>query len=262
MLRLISPFAMRAGGGRDQLELVDRGILDSLYFAQACLRRVKRLRQTSRISSAAALRAAWCRGGAMQGRAPFPAAHNRSARQVPASVKALAQPLAMAVIMRRLGGLGGGIGFLGGHRRRACRAGQLLQSRIAQKARRERSDLLLTISVYGYILAPMGNPNPNCRLTPAVFHILHGPLWSGAAWLRHHATGQIGLAGCRQNGAGNAVRFAGSHDRRPVWLIKGNTQDPRRIYYKLTTLGQATLRAETERLSRLAAVARRQLGTA
>jgi DNA-binding PadR family transcriptional regulator len=45
-------------------------------------------------------------------------------------------------------------------------------------------------------------------------------------------------------------------------VTQGNTQDPRRIYYKLTTLGQATLRAETERLSRLAAVARRQLGTA
>ena len=45
-------------------------------------------------------------------------------------------------------------------------------------------------------------------------------------------------------------------------VTKGNTRDPRRIYYKLTTLGQATLRAETERLSRLAAVARRQLGTA
>jgi DNA-binding PadR family transcriptional regulator len=45
-------------------------------------------------------------------------------------------------------------------------------------------------------------------------------------------------------------------------VIKSNTQDPRRIYYKLTALGQATLRAETERLSRLSAVARRQLGTA
>jgi DNA-binding PadR family transcriptional regulator len=45
-------------------------------------------------------------------------------------------------------------------------------------------------------------------------------------------------------------------------VTNGNTKDPRRIYYKLTTFGQATLRAETERLSRLAVVARRQLGTA
>jgi hypothetical protein len=45
-------------------------------------------------------------------------------------------------------------------------------------------------------------------------------------------------------------------------VAKGNTQDPRRIYYRLTALGQTTLRAETERLSRVALVARRQLGGA
>jgi DNA-binding PadR family transcriptional regulator len=44
-------------------------------------------------------------------------------------------------------------------------------------------------------------------------------------------------------------------------VAKGNTRDPRRIYYRLTALGQTTLRAETERLSRVARVARRQLGT-
>ena len=56
----------------------------------------------------------------------------------------------------------------------------------------------------------------------------------------------------------------GSLDRMiEVGLVaKGNTRDPRRIYYRLTALGQATLRAETERLSRVARVARRQLGTA
>jgi hypothetical protein len=36
----------------------------------------------------------------------------------------------------------------------------------------------------------------------------------------------------------------------------------RRIYYRLTALGQTTLRAETERLSRVTRVARRQLGSA
>jgi len=45
-------------------------------------------------------------------------------------------------------------------------------------------------------------------------------------------------------------------------VTRGNTQDPRRIYYRLTALGQTTLRAETERLSRVAVVARRQLGSA
>jgi DNA-binding PadR family transcriptional regulator len=44
-------------------------------------------------------------------------------------------------------------------------------------------------------------------------------------------------------------------------VAEGNTRDPRRIYYRLTALGDTTLRAETERLSRVARVARRQLGT-
>ncbi len=42
-------------------------------------------------------------------------------------------------------------------------------------------------------------------------------------------------------------------------VVRGTTRDPRRIYYKLTALGQATLRTESERLSTVAAVARRQL---
>jgi DNA-binding PadR family transcriptional regulator len=44
-------------------------------------------------------------------------------------------------------------------------------------------------------------------------------------------------------------------------VAKSDTRDPRRIYYKLTALGQATLRAETERLSVLAVAAVRRLGT-
>ena len=41
-----------------------------------------------------------------------------------------------------------------------------------------------------------------------------GPRRSRATRLRHHATGQVGLPGRRQNGAGNVVRLAGPHDRR------------------------------------------------
>jgi DNA-binding PadR family transcriptional regulator len=54
----------------------------------------------------------------------------------------------------------------------------------------------------------------------------------------------------------------GSLDRmiEAVLVAKGNTQDPRRIYYRLTALSETALRAETERLSRVAIVARRQLG--
>ena len=45
-------------------------------------------------------------------------------------------------------------------------------------------------------------------------------------------------------------------------VARGDTDDPRRVYYRLTAVGQTTLRAETGRLSRVALVARRQLGRA
>jgi DNA-binding PadR family transcriptional regulator len=66
----------------------------------------------------------------------------------------------------------------------------------------------------------------------------------------------------------NAVKMGpgtlyGSIDRMIAagLVAKSDTRDPRRIYYKLTALGQATLRAETERLSVLAVAALRRLGT-
>src|SRR5258708_38856754 len=69
--------------------------------------------------------------------------------------------------------------------------------------------------------------------------------------------------------SGDAVKMGpgtlyGSLDRmiEAGLVAKGNTQDPRRIYYRLTALGQTTLRAETERLSRPAPPPRRQLGGA
>jgi DNA-binding PadR family transcriptional regulator len=69
--------------------------------------------------------------------------------------------------------------------------------------------------------------------------------------------------------SGDAVKMGpgtlyGSLDRmiEAGLVAQSNTQDPRRIYYKLTALGQTTLRAETERLSRVALLARRQLGGA
>ena len=120
----------------------------------------------------------------------------------------------------------------------------------------------------------MSKSEPRPPLTPAVFHIL------------------LALFGKERHGydimqqvtadSGDAVKMGpgtlyGSLDRmiEAGLVAKGNTrdlrgprhgvtraQDPRRIYYRLTALGQTTLRAETERLSRVARVARRQLGTA
>ena len=66
----------------------------------------------------------------------------------------------------------------------------------------------------------------------------------------------------------NAVKMGpgtlyGSLDRMIAagLVAKSDTRGPCRIHYKLTELGQATLRAETERLSALAVAALRQLGT-
>jgi DNA-binding PadR family transcriptional regulator len=104
----------------------------------------------------------------------------------------------------------------------------------------------------------MAPSRPRAPLTPAVFHIL------------------LALAGQERHGydimqqvkadSGGAVTMGpgtlyGSIDRMIAagLVAQGDARDPRRIYYKLTALGQAAVRAETERLSGLAAVARRQL---
>jgi DNA-binding PadR family transcriptional regulator len=106
----------------------------------------------------------------------------------------------------------------------------------------------------------MSQSEPTVPLTPAVFHIL------------------LALFGKERHGydimqqvktdSQNAVKMGpgtlyGSLDRMIAagLVAKSDTRDPRRIYYKLTALGQATLRAETERLSVLAVAAVRRLGT-
>ena len=107
----------------------------------------------------------------------------------------------------------------------------------------------------------MSNSKQLLPLTPAVFHIL-------LALFGEERHGYDIMQQVRADSE-DAVKMGpgtlyGSLDRMiEVGLVaKGNTRDPRRIYYRLTALGQATLRAETERLSRVARVARRQLGTA
>jgi DNA-binding PadR family transcriptional regulator len=103
----------------------------------------------------------------------------------------------------------------------------------------------------------MGKSGPP-PLTPAVFHIL------------------LALFGRERHGydimqqvkadSGDAVKMGpgtlyGSLDRmiEAGLVARGDSHDPRRIYYRLTALGQTALRAETERLSRVALVARREL---
>jgi DNA-binding PadR family transcriptional regulator len=107
----------------------------------------------------------------------------------------------------------------------------------------------------------MTTSSPPGPLTPAVFHILlalYGRERHGYDIMQQV---KVDSEGAVKMGPGTLY---GSLDRmiEAGLVTKGNTRDPRRIYYKLTTVGQATLRAETERLSRVALIARRQLGTA
>ena len=107
----------------------------------------------------------------------------------------------------------------------------------------------------------MSKSGPQVPLTPAVFHIL-------LALFGQERHGYDVMQQVKSDSQG-AVKMGpgtlyGSLDRmiEAGLVTKSNTRDPRRIYYKLTALGQATLRAETERLSHVTAAARRQLGTA
>ena len=107
----------------------------------------------------------------------------------------------------------------------------------------------------------MSKSEPVVPLTPAVFHILlalFGKERHGYD-IMQQVKGDLG--GAVKMGPGTLY---GSLDRmiEAGLVARSNTQDPRRIYYRLTALGQTALRAETERLSRVAVIARRQLGSA
>ena len=107
----------------------------------------------------------------------------------------------------------------------------------------------------------MSKSEPQVPLTPVIFHILltlfgqerHG--YDIMQRVKSDSQGAVKMGPGTLYGSLDRMIDAGL-------VAKGNTKDPRRIYYRLTPLGQATLRAETERLAHLAAVARRQLGTA
>jgi DNA-binding PadR family transcriptional regulator len=105
----------------------------------------------------------------------------------------------------------------------------------------------------------MSKATPVVPLTPAVFHILlalfgkerHGYDIMQQVKADSNSTVKMGPG-----------TLYGSLDRMIAsgLVARSNTQDQRRIYYKLTAFGQAALRAEAERLSALSALARRQIG--
>jgi len=107
----------------------------------------------------------------------------------------------------------------------------------------------------------MRKPDPSLPLTPAVFHILLALFGRERHGYDIMQQVKADSRGAVKMGPGTLY---GSLDRMIVagLVAKGNTQDPRRIYYRLTALGQTALRAETDRLSNVAFAARRQLGSA
>ena len=104
----------------------------------------------------------------------------------------------------------------------------------------------------------MSKSTPLGPLTPAVFHILLA-LYGGE---RH---GYDIMQQVKEDSRGSVKMgpgtLYGSLDRMIAagLVVKSDTRDPRRIYYKLTALGQTTLKTESDRLSAVVAMARRQL---
>jgi DNA-binding PadR family transcriptional regulator len=107
----------------------------------------------------------------------------------------------------------------------------------------------------------MSKSKPSLPLTPAVFHILLALFGKERHGYDIMQQVKMDSGGAVKMGPGTLY---GSLDRmiEAGLVARGNAQDSRRIYYKLTALGQTSLRAETERLSRVVLTARRQLGSA
>src|ERR1700680_1098361 len=104
----------------------------------------------------------------------------------------------------------------------------------------------------------MSKSTPPLPLTPAVFHILlalfgkerHG--YDIMQQVKEDSRGAVKMGPGTLYGSLDRMIAAGL-------VVKSDTQDPRRIYYKVTPPRQTTLRAESDRLSGVAAIARRQL---
>ena len=104
----------------------------------------------------------------------------------------------------------------------------------------------------------MSKSEPPLPLTPAVFHIL-------LALFGKERHGYDIMQQVKEDSQG-AVKMGpgtlyGSLDRmiEAGLVIQTDTRDPRRIYYRLTALGQTAMKAESDRLSAVGAIARRQL---
>src|SRR5687767_12504627 len=109
----------------------------------------------------------------------------------------------------------------------------------------------------------MANNKTNAPLTPAVLHILlalstrerHG--YGIMKEVESDSQGKVKMGPGTLYGSIGRMIEAGlirESDKR----VDPEMDDERRIYYKITALGQATLRAELERYREVVAVARRK----
>jgi DNA-binding PadR family transcriptional regulator len=107
----------------------------------------------------------------------------------------------------------------------------------------------------------MKRPTRREPLTPAVFHILLALF--GQERHGYNIMQQVKSDSRNTLKMGPGTLY-GSIERMVAGglVAQSSTRDPRRIYYKLTALGEKTLKAEIDRLSRLVAVAKRQLENA
>src|SRR5262245_50970225 len=107
----------------------------------------------------------------------------------------------------------------------------------------------------------MSKSKPPLPLTPAVFHILLALFGKERHGYDIMQQVKADSQGAVKMGPGTLY---GSLDRMidAGLVTRGNTQDPRRIFYRLTALGQTTLRAEPARLPAAAGVRQPQIGSA
>ena len=115
----------------DQFELVDRGLADAVDLAQPRFRRMDHFGERAEFLEQR-LGERLCVAPGQRGKQRHLQQLVIAQRVRPGDVKALAQPLAMAVIMRRLGGLVLAVSLvLAGIGAQPCRAHKFLQERTA-----------------------------------------------------------------------------------------------------------------------------------
>ena len=109
----------------------------------------------------------------------------------------------------------------------------------------------------------MANNTPNAPLTPAVLHILlalssgerHG--YGIMKQVESESLGKVKMGPGTLYGSLGRMMEAGlirESDRK----VDSELDDERRVYYKITALGQATLAAELERYREVVAVAKKK----